>query len=143
LAPRRLSKLQQWILLSILTIGTLTRNEDIILTRFATSRQELLAYRRYQHPTEAENSFNASLSRSLTNLQTKQLIHTYKQLTQPLHLNKHHTIKPYQAQWILLTRKGEDIALQLILNHKPNHTNLTPTPKPTTHHKQQHPDSPQ
>jgi len=141
LAPRRLSKLQQWILLSILTIGTLTRNEDINLTRFATSRQELLAYRRFQHPTEAQNSFNASLSRSLTNLQTKELIHTYKQLTQPLHLIKPTPTKPYQAQWIILTRKGEDIALQLLLNHEPNHTNLDTTRKPATRHKQQHPDS--
>ena len=51
MAPRRLSKLQQWILFSTLTIGTLTYKEDINLDGFATSRQELLEYRHYQHPT--------------------------------------------------------------------------------------------
>ncbi|HUK50530.1 MAG TPA: hypothetical protein VLV18_05795 [Terriglobales bacterium] len=82
------------VLLSTLTIGTLTYNDDLNLDGFATSRQELLEYRRYEHLTEAQTSFNASLSRSLTNLQTKQLIHTYKQPTQPLHLIKLHNIKP-------------------------------------------------
>jgi len=130
LAARRLSKLQCWILLLTLGTGTYTRNyrsEWVEVDGFTISRQELVKIRHYEYPTEAQESFDASLSRSLANLETKGLIHIYKEPAKPTpptiklpplerHLTKRST--RYQARWIMLTDEGERIAIRLLLNTK-------------------------
>ena len=130
MAARRLSKLQCWILLLTLGTGTYTRNdqsEGVEVDGFTISRQELLKIRHFEYPAEAQDSFDASLSRSLANLQTKGLIRMYKEPAQPtyptmkLPLLEHYNPKRsnrYQARWIMLTDEGEQIAIRLLLNTK-------------------------